>query len=138
MRYQRKVSGPILDRIDIWVEVPQVEHEKMSEIGDSESSEEIRKRVIKAREIQKERFFKLKSGNKRILTNSEMGVRELKIFAPLEDEIKDILNQAAKSLDLSGRAYHRVIKLARTIADLEGKEKISQSHIFEALQYRPK
>ena len=74
----------------------------------------------------------------RVLTNSEMGVRELKNFIQLDENLKNILNQAAKRLDLSARAYHRVIKLARTIADLEGKEEIKEQHLFEALQYRPK
>jgi len=136
MRYQRKISGPILDRIDLWLEVPQIEHEKLSDTRISgEYSEDIQKRIIKAREIQQKRF----SGyHKKILTNSEMGVREIKNFVPLSENIKNILNQAAKRLDLSSRAYHRVIKLARTIADLEGAENISEPHILEALQYRPK
>jgi len=134
MRYQRKISGPIVDRIDLWLEVPQIEHEKLSDIQDSgESSKEIQKRVVKAREIQKNRL----NGTK-LLTNSEMSVRELKKFAMLSENVKNILNQAAQRLDLSGRAYHRVIKLSRTIADLEGVENIAESHILEALQYRPK
>jgi magnesium chelatase family protein len=94
---------------------------------------------VKAREIQGQRFSKKKSARGgQVLTNSEMGVRELKEFAQLTDSIKNVLNEAAKRLDLSGRAYHRVIKLARTIADLEGAENIGEPHIFEALQYRPK
>lgn len=134
MRYQRKISGPIVDRIDLWLEVPQIEHRKLSDADPKgESSEEIRSRVIKARDIQKKR---LKGVG--IMTNSEMGVRELKKFASLSEEVKDILNQAAQRLDLSGRAYHRVIKLARTIADLEGAEEIKEPHILEAIQYRPK
>lgn len=139
MRYQRKISGPIVDRIDLWLEVPQVEHEKLSDnekIG--ETSKEIQKRVTKAREIQKNRFRKRKSGQGgQIFTNSEMNVREIKMFAPLSDSVKNILNQAAQRLDLSGRAYHRVIKLGRTIADLEGSQDIAEQHILEALQYRP-
>ena len=136
MRYSRKVSGPILDRIDLWLEVPQVEHEKLSDTKNSgESSKEIQKRVIEARSIQKKRF----SGHiKKVLTNSEMNVRDLKSFCLLSDNVTNILNQAAKRLDLSGRAYHRVIKLARTIADLAGSEEIKEPHILEALQYRPK
>ncbi|MBI4692054.1 MAG: YifB family Mg chelatase-like AAA ATPase [Candidatus Terrybacteria bacterium] len=136
MRYTKKVSGPILDRIDLWLEVPQVEHEKLSEEKTSgESSKKIQERVIRAREIQKKRFG---GHNKKIFTNSEMGVRDLKQFALLSENVKNILNQAAKHLDLSGRAYHRVIKLGRTIADLEGAEEIKEPHILEALQYRPK
>ncbi len=136
MKYQRKISGPILDRIDLWLEVPQIEHEKLSETGVSgESSDSIRERVAIAREIQRKRFD---GGSRKILTNSEMGVRELKKFVVLSDSVKTILNQAAKKLDLSARAYHRVIKLARTIADLEESQNIAENHILEALQYRPK
>lgn len=134
MKYQRKISGPIMDRIDLWLDVPQIEHEKLSDIKDSgEHSGEIRKRVIKAREIQKERLKDAK-----LLTNSEMNVRELKKFCGLSENVKNILNQAAQRLDLSGRSYHRVIKLSRTIADLEGTENIQEHHILESLQYRPK
>ena len=148
MRYQRKISGPIMDRVDLWIEVPQVDHNKLSDDNiTSESSAKIRKRVIAAREIQKERFAgeakkakpsKNHMDSGRIMTNSEMGVKELKKFAPLSDKTKSLLNAAATKLDLSGRAYHRVIKLARTIADLAGEANIAESHILEALQYRPK
>ena len=148
IRYQRKISGPIVDRVDLWVEVPQVDHQKLSdEKIVSEPSENIRKRVIKAREIQKKRFAaenKTKKSKRKgefeagVMTNSEMGVKELKKFAVLSEQVKDILNSAAGKLDLSARAYHRVIKLSRTIADLDGAEKIEANHILEALQYRPK
>jgi len=145
MRYQRKISGPILDRIDLWIEVPHVDHDKLSDykIAGEESSA-IRKRVVKARDVQRKRFGNTgQSANRRtgagkIMANSEMGVRELKSFAPLSDGVKNILNKAAGQLDLSGRAYHRVIKLARTIADLESALDIGENHILEALQYRPK
>lgn len=134
MRYQRKISGPIVDRIDLWLEVPQVDHEKLSASGGGgEESKAIRERIIKARETQRKRFERTK-----ILTNSEMGVRELKKFVPLSEGVKKILGQAAERLDLSGRAYHRIIKLARTIADLTGEADIKEGHILEALQYRPK
>ncbi len=136
MKYQRKISGPISDRIDLWLEVPQIEHEKLSDVKNvGETSKEIQKRVMAAREMQKERF---NAHGKKILTNSEMGVRDLKNFCLLSGQVTNILNQAAKRLDLSSRAYHRVIKLARTIADLEGAEQIKEHHILEALQYRPK
>ncbi len=133
LRYQRKISGPIVDRIDLHIGVPQVEHEKLSADDKGESSKDVAKRVYKAREIQKERFSK-----RDILTNSEMGVRDLKNFAPLSPNAKQILLQAAKRLDLSARVYHRIIKISRTIADLEGENEIKESHIFESLQYRPK
>ncbi|MFH1657149.1 MAG: YifB family Mg chelatase-like AAA ATPase [bacterium] len=134
LRYQRKISGPIIDRIDLWLEVPQVEIKKLSDDKiTSESSKEIQKRIIRAREIQSERFK-----NKNILTNAEMGVRELKQFAPLSPEVRNALDQAAQRMDFSARAYHRVIKLARTIADLEESKDILETHIFEAINYRPK
>jgi len=148
VRYQRKISGPIMDRVDLWIEVPQVDHQKLSDDNIvSESSAAIRERVIKARERQKRRFAEIKKlkGERKnkndpgiVMTNSEMGVKELKKFAPLSDKLKAILNNAAAKLDLSARAYHRVIKLSRTIADLEGSTNIEERHILEALQYRPK
>ncbi len=139
-RYQRKISGPILDRIDLYLEVPQVEHEKfLANAPSGDSSQTIKERVARARNIQRERLKKIKSPKGLpILTNSEMSNKELKAFAYLSEPVAKILNQAAKSLDLSGRAYHRTIKLARTIADLGGEENISEQHILEALQYRPK
>ncbi len=134
LRYQRKISGPIIDRIDLWLEVPQVEHEKLSDDRQTgESSEEIKKRVIKAREIQKQRLT-----GKDILTNAEMSSRDLKSHANLSPSAKQALLSAAKRMDLSARLYHRLIKIARTIADLEDTEQINENHILEALQYRPK
>jgi len=134
LRYQRRISGPIVDRIDLHLEVPQVDQEKLSDEGRAgESSKIIRERVAKAREIQKERF-----AGRDIFTNSEMSVRDLKSLAPLSEDVKNILLQAAKRLDLSARVYHRIIKISRTIADLEGEKDINENHIFEALQYRPK
>jgi len=133
-KYQRKISGPIMDRIDLWVKVPQIEHAKLCEKGPAgESSEKIRGRVIRAREIQQKRFDGAK-----IHLNSEMGVKELKKFSPLSDECEKLLISSANCLDLSARVYHRIIKIARTIADLEGREAIEAKHILEALQYRPK
>lgn len=136
LRYQRKISGPIIDRIDMWVEVSQINYEKLGE-KDTEKKEttEIKNRVIKAREVQKERFAKAK---RKIKTNSEMEAKDINKIAGLEDSAKEILNTSAKKLDLSPRAYHRIIKLARTIADLEGSKPIKSAHILEALQYRPK
>jgi magnesium chelatase family protein len=135
-RYKRKLSGPIMDRIDLWVGVAPVEYEKLS-MNDSsgESTHTIRERVLRARDIQHSRF---KENTRNISTNSEMNTKELLSFAPLTEEIRELLNKTATSLQLSARAYHRVIKLARTIADLEGKSDIAESHILEALQYRPR
>ncbi|MFA6392795.1 MAG: YifB family Mg chelatase-like AAA ATPase [Candidatus Paceibacterota bacterium] len=135
-RYKRKLSGPIMDRIDIWVIVGNVDYEKLSSIGqEGEKTNTIKERVKNAREIQTKRF---KNSPRKINTNSEMNVKELNIYAPLDNETKKLLNQSAERLQLSARAYHRTIKLARTIADLEGSVDISQSHILEALQYRPR
>ncbi|MFA7000219.1 MAG: YifB family Mg chelatase-like AAA ATPase [Candidatus Paceibacterota bacterium] len=135
-RYKRKLSGPIMDRIDIWVTVQNVDYEELSSIGqEGEKTNTIKERVKIARDIQNKRF---KNSPRKINTNSEMNVKELNIYAPLDNETKKLLNQSAERLQLSARAYHRTIKLARTIADLEGSENISQSHILEALQYRPR
>jgi magnesium chelatase family protein len=145
-RYTRKISGPIIDRIDIWVTVGNVDFDKLSsEEYAGEKTKSIKERVAKARVIQEKRFSAKggsasggRSSARKIKTNSEMNVKDLAIFAPLSPEIKQLLNQSAERLQLSARAYHRVIKLARTIADLEGTENISTSHILEALQYRPR
>ncbi|HRY62932.1 MAG TPA: YifB family Mg chelatase-like AAA ATPase [Candidatus Paceibacterota bacterium] len=136
-KYQRKISGPIMDRIDMWVLVPQIDHNKLGEKSDDavEKSEDIKKRVERAREIQTERF---KDSDGKIKTNSEMGVRDMKKYASLGDKCRDLLVSYATKLEMSARAHHRVIKLARTIADLDGAEQISEKHILEALQYRPK
>ncbi len=135
-KYKRKLSGPIMDRIDIWVTVGAVDFDKLStEQSYGEKTNTIKERVLKARETQEKRF---KRATRKIKTNSEMNVKELNTFAPLSEEVKQILNQSAERLQLSARAYHRTIKLARTIADLEGSENISASHVLEALQYRPK
>ena len=135
-RYARKISGPIIDRIDIWVTVGAVDYDKLSEnVAHGEKTERIKERVMRARNIQEKRF---KSATRVLKTNSEMNVKELNTFAPLAEDVKNLLNQSAEHLQLSARAYHRVIKLARTIADLESAEHISSSHILEALQYRPR
>lgn len=135
-RYKRKLSGPIIDRIDIWVSVGNVDYEKLSNnINEGETTIVIKKRVQTARDIQTKRF---KNSKRQINTNSEINVKELNNFAPLDENTKKLLNQSAERLQLSARAYHRTIKLARTIADLEGSENITQNHILEALQYRPK
>jgi len=137
MRYKRKLSGPIVDRIDMWVPVYQVDYQKLSSNKESGvmNTEEITKKVIRAREIQNQRF---KNHRDKIRNNSEMGAKDLNKFVYLSDELKNILNQSAKKLDLSARAYHRIIKLARTIADLDNDEHVLKKHIFEALQYRPR
>ena len=131
-RYQRKVSGPIADRIDVWLEVPHFESTKMAQKSKVES-DGIRKKVEKAREIQKKRF-----ADRKIRVNSEMRPKEIEEFAPLSKECEDLLRVATGKLDLSARAYHRVIKLSRTIADFESSKDIKKEHLLEALQYRPR
>ena len=142
-KYQRRISGPIIDRIDLWVEVPQVDYEKLGVVrgrsapggGTADSSQSIRAQIAKARMLQNERF---KEGGSKVTTNSEMVVKDLEKFAPLSDTCRKLLNDSAKRLDLSARGYHRVIKLARTIADLAESKHIGEPHLLEALQYRPK
>ncbi len=139
-RYQRKLSGPIMDRIDMWVNVGNVDFQKLSDESiTSESSLAIKKRVWEARKTQFDRFKKHKIGSGRQLrSNSDMNVKDLSILAPLDQETKKALEDSAVKLNLSARSYHRVIKLARTIADLAGSPQIERTHLMEALQYRPK
>lgn len=134
-RYKRKLSGPIMDRIDIWVSVGNVDYKKLGGEGTGEKSEKIKERVKRAREIQKERFNRL---NRDISTNSEMNVKDLSNIIKLSDNVRSLLDNSAERLGLSARAYHRVIKIARTIADLENSPEIKENHILEAIQYRPK
>lgn len=132
-RYQKKISGPLLDRIDIHIEVPRLKFDKLCDEIKTESSAEVKKRVMTARARQGERFKNLK-----IKANSEMGSKEIKEFCCIEDRAKDMLGLAVDSMRLSARVYHRILKIARTIADLAGEDIILKNHITEALQYRPK
>ena len=134
-RYKRKLSGPIIDRIDLWVSVGNVDYKKLGGESSGEKSEKIKERVMKAREIQKNRFKKF---GKDITSNSEMNVKDLGTMVHLDGKVRDLLDDSAEHLGLSARAYHRVIKIARTIADLENSEEIKENHILEAIQYRPK
>lgn len=129
-KYKRKISGPFLDRIDIYLEVPAVEVEKLSGDLKVESSAEIRSRVSSARDIQQRRF------KGRIIANSEMNNNDIKVYCVLTQEGLELLKMAISSLNLSARGYHRVLKLGRTIADLGGCDNIQADHIAEALQYR--
>jgi len=131
IKYQRKISGPILDRIDLHVEVPRLKFEKLSGDSLSEKSADIRKRVEKARFIQKERFIGLK-----IINNSEMESQQIKKFCALDPNCIELMKKAVSSLHLSARSYYRIIKVARTIADLMESENIKSEHIAEAIQYR--
>ena len=135
LRYQRKISGPIIDRIDLWLSVPEIEIKKLSDNKKGEESKTIRDRIQKARDKQKLMF---KKHNLAFSTNSQIGPKEIERIALLPQKELELLNESAKKLGLSARSYHKVIKVAQTIAILDGKEKIEASHILEALQYRPK
>jgi magnesium chelatase family protein len=130
-RYQKRISGPLLDRIDVFVEVPPVEYEKLVDEAPAEDSFEARHRVEQARETQRKRFRDTK-----FLCNAEMGPAEVWKFCALDATAKALLQAATQRLNLSARAFHRILKVSRTIADLEGAGGITVAHLAEALQYR--
>ncbi len=132
-RYHRRISGPFMDRMDIYVEVPHIEYEKLADNRLGEKSENVRKRVEAARALQLTRF----KGSK-ITCNAEMTPAEVRENCRLEDSAQSLLKAAMKQLYLSARAFHRILKLARTIADLENAEFIQSHHLAEAIQYRPR
>ncbi|MEK7097473.1 MAG: YifB family Mg chelatase-like AAA ATPase, partial [Patescibacteria group bacterium] len=133
MRYQKKISGPLLDRIDIHIEVPRLKYDKLTSKKVAEESKNVKKRVQEARDIQAKRFKGLKTK-----ANSGISAREIKEFCKLDKEAEKIIANAVEQMKLSARVYHRLLKIARTIADLEKTENIQANHVAEALQYRPK
>jgi magnesium chelatase family protein len=133
-RYQKRISGPLLDRIDIHIEVPRVEYEKLSDDRLGEPSTAIRARVEVARERQQQRF----AGLSGMRTNADMGPAEVRTHCQVDDPGRNLLRAAMQQLHMSARAYHRILKLARTIADLAGADGIETAHLAEAIQYRPR
>ena len=130
--YLGRISGPLLDRIDLHIEVPPVQFREIAADLTGETSAQIRERVIAARKRQQERF----SGRKGVTCNARMGTKELKQFCALDEPTKGLLQMAMAELNLSARAYDRILKVARTIADLAGSENLSADHVSEAIQFR--
>jgi magnesium chelatase family protein len=132
-RYVSKISGPLLDRIDIHIDVPSVNYRELRGGASPESSADIRRRVIEAREIQLQRFH---SGGERIYANAQMGSREIRKYCELGTDSEHLLERAMVKQGLSARAHDRILKVSRTIADLTASEVIEPGHIAEAIQYR--
>ena len=130
-RYQSRISGPLLDRIDIIVEVPALEYEELRRKNPAESSADIRQRVNEARGLQRVRF----SGNE-TMCNAHMGTKELRQFCSLSPEGEELMRDAFDTMGLSARSHDRILRVARTIADLDSSEEIGVEHIAEAIQYR--
>ncbi len=131
-RYMGKISGPLLDRIDIHIEVTPVPFEKLSEERKGESSVDIRKRVTAARELQTNRFSELEN----VHYNAQMNTKQIRQYCKLDEASLQLLKSAMERLNLSARAYDRILKVSRTIADLEGTNEVTGTHISEAIQYR--
>ena len=132
-RYQKRISGPLLDRIDIHLDVPRIDWDQLAEKRAGEPSAAARARVEAARGVQAARFT-----GTGLLTNADMTPRELEAHAGLDEAGEGLMKAAVRQLALSPRGYHRVLKLARTIADLAAEESITTAHVAEALQYRPR
>ena len=132
-RYQRRISGPFIDRVDIFVEVPHIDYEKLTDDRSGEQSAKVQARVTAARSRQLKRFKET-----RLTSNSEMTPTEIREFCQVEESAQGLLQAAMKQLYLSARAFHRILKLALTIADLDSSDVIKAHHVAEAVQYRPR
>jgi magnesium chelatase family protein len=132
-RYQAKVSGPLLDRIDIHVDVPRVDYNKLMNTERGETSAQVRERVEMARERQSHRFKDYPG----LYANADMGAGEVQKLCNFTDEARQLLEISVRRMQLSARAYHRVLKLSRTIADLGDNDTVEIQHVAEAIQYRP-
>lgn len=133
MRYQKKVSGPILDRIDLQININTIDFEKAFQKSDKNENYTLKEKVIKARQIQSRRFL---NHPRNILLNSEMNINDIEKYCPLDDVQKAILKTAMEKYGLTMRSLHKTIKISRTIADIEESENIKPEHLTEALQYK--
>ena len=131
-RYKGRISGPLLDRIDVFAEVPRIEYDKLVAPPNTETSQQVSERIKKSRDAQRKRF----EGTS-LITNAEMGPVEVWEYCQLDESAQSLMRSAMKHMHLSARGFHRVQKLARTIADLSGSDEIDIAHLAEALQYRP-
>ena len=132
-RYQKRISGPFIDRVDIFVEVPHIDYEKLADDRLGEKSEKVQARVTAAHSRQQKRLE-----GTRLTCNAEMTPTEVREFCRVEEQAQSLLQVAMKQLYLSARAFHRILKIARTIADLENANIIKAHHLAEAIQYRPR
>ena len=139
-RYAKRLSGPLLDRIDIHVDVPRVDYDKLTDERMGEPSAAIRARIARARQVQRERFAALqdKARSAAVLVNADMGPAEVREVCRLDETGKNLVRAAMSQLGMSARAFHRILKLSRTIADLDGAADIRSQHLAEAIQYRPR
>jgi magnesium chelatase family protein len=139
-RYQRRISGPLMDRIDIHIEVPRVDYDKLTDDRLGEPSEAVRQRVERARAVQRERFaaYQARNASTAVTCNGDMTAAEVRDFCSLDAASRNLVRAAMQQLQLSARAFHRILKLARTIADLDGSPSLASLHLAEAIQYRPR